>query len=77
VNLCTGSEFIPDIDLHPEYCIQIEFNSLETARESLPVLHTCDKLMKIPDLAYGGDMELFQQKMAITMEHSEGRFDME
>jgi hypothetical protein len=77
VSLCTGSSFIPDVDFHPDYCIQVEFNASEMTPESLPTLHTCDNLMKIPALAYDGDMEVFQEKLAITMRHSGERFDMQ
>jgi hypothetical protein len=77
VSLCTGSAFVPDKELHPDYWITVEFNSSEVSSEFLPVLHTCDNLIKIPASAYDANMENFQAKLAITMTHSEGRFDME
>jgi hypothetical protein len=76
LNLCTGSEFIPDIDAHPEYKIVVEFNSSETQAHHLPVVHTCVNLLKIPAMAYDGDMEIFEEKLKITMKHAGGIFDM-
>lgn len=75
--LCTGSEFIPDIDMHPEYFIEIEFNCSEMSEEAIPVVHTCEHVLKIPALAYDASMETFESKLGKTMEHSYGRFDME
>ena len=77
LSLCTGSAFLPDIDTHPEYKILVEFNDSEMDDEFLPVIHTCDKVMKLPATAYNANMEKFEKKLDVTMRHVEGKFDME
>lgn len=80
VHHCTGLPYIPDLDVHDDFHIVIEFNNLESEQmsdpESLPVAHTCTRELKLPLLAYGGDMEVFEEKMRIVLEHSEGSFNM-
>lgn len=73
---CTGSGFMPDVEMHPEYFIRVEFNAVEMSPEALPVVHTCDKTIKIPKLAYDANMEVFDEKLRTSMELSMGRFDM-
>ena len=71
--LCTGSRFIPNIDAHPDYKITIEYNHTDKEMDtgSLPVMHTCAKLMKIPMYAYNADIEEFEMKVNQTAEYVE------
>jgi HECT-domain (ubiquitin-transferase) len=76
LSLCTGSEFIPDPEAHPEYAIMVEFNASETQDQYVPIIHTCVNLIKLPATAYDGDMKVFEEKLRIAMKLAGGTFDM-
>lgn len=77
VEFCTGSPFIPDIDLNPDFHLRLEFNGSEMEEDFLPVVHTCDNCIKIPAQAYEADIEVFQAKLATAMGLSQTNFDMQ
>ena len=77
VEFCTGSPFLPDIDLNPDFHIRLEFNASEMEQDFLPVVHTCDNCIKIPARAYYADIEVFQHKLATAMRLCGNNFDMQ
>ena len=77
VEFCTGSPFLPDIDLNPDFHIRLEYNWSEMEQDFLPVVHTCDNCIKIPAQAYRADIEVFQDKLATVMRLSQTNFDMQ
>ncbi len=77
VEFCTGSPFIPDIDLNPDFHVRLEFNGSEMEEDFLPVVHTCDNCIKIPAQAYNADIKLFEEKLATAMGLSQTNFDMQ
>lgn len=76
VEFCTGSPFLPDIDLNPDFHIQLEYNGSELEQDFLPVVHTCDNCIKVPAQAYNADIKIFQEKLATVMRLSQTNFDM-
>lgn len=88
VSWCTGSRYIPDLDLNPDFKITIEFNQSGFAREDggdepseqlddmLPKVHTCTKELLIPASAYDGNMEKFEEKLTQAFEYTGRNFDM-
>jgi len=77
VHTCTGQSYIPDVKLNEDFRITIEFNFNELEADHLPVVHTCEKTIKLPAGVYNLDMEVFEAKLRHTMEHSNGIFDMQ
>jgi hypothetical protein len=77
VEFCTGSPFLPDIDLNPDFHVRLEYNGSEMEQDFLPVVHTCDNCIKIPAQAYYADIEIFQEKLATVMRLSQTQFDMQ
>ena len=77
VEYCTGSPFVPDIDLNPDFHIRLEFNAFEMEQDFLPVVHTSDNCIQIPAQAYDADIEVFQHKLATAMRLCGNNFDMQ
>jgi hypothetical protein len=71
----TGQSFMPDLIIHKDYKLCIEFNLEEDLHaESLPGSHTCTNTIKLPYNAYGGDKMAFRSKLDTAMKLSEGAF---
>lgn len=73
---CTGSPYIPYYQ--QGYNIIVEFNCEEDGLDkkgSLPVTHTCEKILKLPIPIYK-TKELFAQKLDIALVNSAGFFSM-
>jgi len=66
-----------------EFRMTIEFNGDEQSKDidgdgDLPVAHTCDKVMRLPGNAYGGDAQVFKRKLLATLSSiPKGYFDMQ
>lgn len=79
VNFCTGSSYIPDLDLHNtennKWAIRLEYNCSLTD-ERLPSVFTCENTMLLPATAYDGNIETFEKKLKISMNHTMFKFDM-
>jgi hypothetical protein len=76
VHFCTGLSYIPDIDLNKDFKIKVEFNYTEMNYDWIPIVHTCDRTIKIPGDAYGGIMDTFLEKYSISERITAGYFGM-
>jgi hypothetical protein len=79
LSYCTGQSFIPDLGC-PEssFKVTVEFNFSEMDKDSWPVAHTCDNVLKLPGTAYDGNAETFASKLEKAMAYSaEASFSME
>jgi HECT-domain (ubiquitin-transferase) len=78
VRHCTGSDYMPHPESNPDYHIIIEFNNKESeSPESLPVVHTCSNVLKLPGSAYNGSYEVLEDKLLAALAYSKKvTFDM-
>jgi hypothetical protein len=73
----TGASFLPDLTIHDDFKLCLEFNLKENLHgESLPESHACDKTIKFPYNAYGGNKKAFRSKLDMALKNSEGVFRM-
>jgi HECT-domain (ubiquitin-transferase) len=73
---CTGLAYLPDVSVHTDFKITIEFNMDECDEESLPVAHTCVKTIKFPYQAYGGNKEKLKHKLGLSLTYSTQSFNI-
>jgi hypothetical protein len=73
LHYCTGQAFVPDLEVHPNFRVTIEFSHVGEMKDkdALPACHTCEKIFKLPASAYGGSIEIFKEKLQKALEHSE------
>lgn len=76
IYFCTASWCLPNLELHPEWKIHVEFNCSEMDPEFLPIVHTCTHCIKIPGTAYGADKKKFLEKLEASMGQTLESFDM-
>jgi HECT-domain (ubiquitin-transferase) len=70
----TGSSYVQRLTNE----ITVEFNYKESSfQDSLPVAHTCAKLIKLPGHAYDGSREVLEMKLDKSIQYTKvGIFDM-
>ena len=77
VKYCTGSDFLPDLVMNPQFKIDVSFTFKEMTHEELPMSHTCVNMLKLPGKVYDGDIDTFKSKLKIAVESSYDSFGME
>jgi hypothetical protein len=76
VEFCTGYHYIP-IKGNEAFGIVVEMNHDEGMHDdSLPVSHTCGKILKLPWNLYGSDKVKFALKLDMAMDGSRGIMSM-
>ena len=62
---CTGYNYVPH---DHRYQIQVEFSLVND--DSLPQVHTCEKILALPRRVYNGDKQLFKKKLEEAMSYT-------
>ena len=64
----TGSAYLPNLDMHPNFVFIIEF-TFELDNTSIPTATTCERILRLPVLAYDNNVELLCEKLQIAVEN--------
>jgi hypothetical protein len=76
VEFCTGQSYLPHLDYNSKFRISVEFNADEMKKGNWPEAHTCDNVLKLPSVAYDGNIEEFEENLNNSLEYSKKRFGM-
>jgi hypothetical protein len=77
VEFCTGQSYLPDMGSTFKIYVAFEIASVEgnsISEERPPESHTCDRILSLPKLAYGGDPALFKKKLRQATENGYEQF---
>jgi HECT-domain (ubiquitin-transferase) len=77
VSFCTGFDYIPDEYDGKPFKIIVELNRNENMDDnSIPMAHTCVFTLKLPWRVYGGDRDIFTEKLDMAIAYSDGVMTM-
>ena len=63
----TGQSYIPDIEVHKDFKVLVEFNNELENEDHLPHAHTCVNTIKFPEGAYEGNLETLTNKLELAI----------